>query len=32
MNTSFSNFEKYVDIFAPGKDVYATLPNGKYVY
>jgi subtilisin family serine protease len=22
--------ENNVDIFAPGKDVYATLPNGKY--
>jgi subtilisin family serine protease len=31
MVASFSNYGKVnVDIFAPGKDVYATLPDGKY--
>ncbi|MBF0694152.1 MAG: S8 family peptidase [Flavobacterium sp.] len=33
MVASFSNYGKSnVDIFAPGKDIYATVPNNKYVY
>lgn len=33
LKSSFSNFdEKMVDVFAPGSQIYSTVPDGKYEY
>ncbi len=33
LRASFSNYNtKYVDVFAPGEQIYSTVPDGKYEY
>ncbi|MPT30471.1 MAG: peptidase S8, partial [Chryseobacterium sp.] len=33
LKSSFSNYdEKMVDVFAPGSEIYSTVPDGKYEY